>query len=114
MAKADFRLLYALLDDLTPLAADCGQACRAACCGDCRPAGADGPSGMRLFPGEAALLEGTPGFTILPDKHGELLVCGGQCHRRMRPLACRLFPLFPYLTAEGRIRAVYDPRAWRV
>ena len=115
MAEADFRLLYALLDDLTPLAGDCGRVCGAACCGDCRPAGlTEGPCGMRLFPGEAVLLTGLPGFTLLPDENGVLLVCEGRCDRRNRPLACRFFPLFPHLDAQGRIRAVYDPRAWRV
>lgn len=118
MAEADFRLLYALLDDLTPLAKDCGRVCGAACCGDCRPAGlpsaGESPCGMRLFPGEAALLDGVPGFTILPDSGSGLLVCEGRCDRRMRPLACRFFPLFPHLGAEGRVRAVYDPRAWRI
>ena len=69
---------------------------------------------MRLFPGEAVLLTGLPGFTLLPDENGVLLVCEGRCDRRNRPLACRFFPLFPHLDAQGRIRAVYDPRAWRV
>ena len=115
MAEADFRLLSALMDDLTPLAGDCGRVCGAACCGDCRPAGlTEGPCGMRLFPGEAVLLTGLPGFTLLPDENGVLLVCEGRCDRRNRPLACRFFPLFPHLDAQGRIRAVYDPRAWRV
>ena len=41
-------------------------------------------------------------------------MCEGRCDRRNRPLACRFFPLFPHLDAQGRIRAVYDPRAWRV
>ena len=114
MVKADFLLLYALLDDLTPLAGDCGTVCGASCCGECIPAGSEGrPSGMRLFPGEAAVLEGEPGFTVLPNDSGGLLVCGGQCSRSRRPLACRFFPLYPYLSEEGRVRAVYDPRAWR-
>ena len=69
---------------------------------------------MRLFPGEAVLLTGLPGFTLLPDENGVLRVCEGRCDRRNRPLACRFFPLFPPLDAQGRIRAVYDPRAWRV
>ena len=45
---------------------------------------------------------------------GRLLLCSGRCAREDRPLACRLFPLFPYLGEDSRIRAVYDPRAYRV
>ena len=100
-----------LLENRTPLAADCGQVCGHACC-RCQ---GDEPCGMRLFPGEEALLRETEGMTLLPAEGGTLLVCGGRCRRSERPLACRLFPLFPYLdAATGRIRAVYDPRAYRV
>lgn len=97
----------AVLDRLTPLKADCGRVCDAACCRECDPQGE--PSGMRLFPGEAA-----QGFVVKDTPDGRLLLCGGRCRREERPLACRFFPLFPYLGADGRVRAVYDPRAYRV
>ncbi len=112
-AELDFRLLYALLDDLTPLRRDCGHVCGAACCGSCLPGGEE--AGMRLFPGEETLLASRAGFRITAAAGGErLLLCGGSCDRRLRPLACRLFPLFPHVDGEGRVRAVYDPRAWKV
>ncbi|MBO5798348.1 MAG: hypothetical protein J6R77_08420 [Clostridia bacterium] len=98
--------LYALLGDLTPLPADCGEVCAAACCG-----GGDG-DGMLLFPGEESLLGGDG--CILRENGREVFVCHGTCDRDHRPLACRLFPLFPYLTEEGRIRVVYDPAAFRL
>ena len=118
-AETDFLLLYALLDDLTPLKADCGRVCGAACCRDCSPEGEEGGrSGMLLFPGERealASLDGEEeGFAFLPAGEDTLLVCGGHCRRGLRPLACRLFPLFPHVDREGRVRAAYDPRAWRV
>lgn len=73
---------------------------------------------MRLFPGEAALLREAAGrgdgFQINPADGGLLLTCPGTCDRRLRPLACRFFPLFPYVDAAGRVRAVYDPRAFRL
>ena len=111
MSRAVEQARY-LLEGRTPLAADCGRVCGRACC---RGRG-DEPSGMRLFPGEEALLRGAEGMTLLPTADGgTLLVCGGRCRRQDRPLACRLFPLFPYLdAATGRIRAIYDPRAYRV
>lgn len=114
--NADFRLLYAMLDDLTPLSADCGGVCGAACCRNCSPEGK--ASGMLLIPGERELLDELiteqDGFSFRPAGKDTLLVCGGHCRREFRPLACRLFPLFPYISDEGRIKAVYDPRAWRV
>ena len=54
------------------------------------------------------------GFAIRPAAGGYLLTCGGTCDRSHRPLACRIFPLFPVLTETGRIRAVYDPRGYRM
>ena len=72
--------------DLTPLAFDCGRLCGSHCC----QGGAD--AGMRLFPGETA----DSGFTVRDTADGgRLLLCGGHCDRRVRPLACRIFPLFP-------------------
>ena len=99
---------YALLEDITPLTTDCGAVCDGRCCRE----SADS-EGMLLFPGEEALLAGTD-FTIRPADGGYLLTCDGTCDRRLRPLACRIFPLFPILTEEGRVRAVYDPRGWRM
>ena len=102
----NYNALYALLGDLTPLAADCGEVCAAACC-----KGEDN-EGMLLFPGEAEHLACEERVTR--ENGRELYVCDGRCDREQRPLSCRLFPLFPVVTAEGRIRAVYDPRAYHV
>lgn len=102
----DYRTVFAALGDETPLAADCGQACGGACCRE----GADGELGMLLFPGEPV-----PSFgRVLEAAGGRLFVCGGVCRREERPLACRLFPLFPALGRDGRVRAAYDPRAFHV
>lgn len=102
----NYDALYALLGDLTPLTADCGEVCAAACCKG------NENDGMLLFPGEAEWC----GFDgqITRDNGRELFVCDGRCERTRRPLSCRLFPLFPILTEDGRVKAVYDPRAYRV
>jgi hypothetical protein len=68
---------------------------------------------MLLFPGEEVLLADA-GYIIRPAEGGYLLTCDGTCDRSKRPLACRMFPLFPILTEEGRIKAVYDPRGYRM
>lgn len=67
---------------------------------------------MLLFPGEAAWLGCEE--RVIRQNGRELYVCDGTCDRTVRPLSCRLFPLFPVLTADGRIKAVYDPRAFRL
>lgn len=92
-------------EDITPLTFDCGLLCGSRCC----KGGKD--AGMRLFPGETP--DGS--FTVqkTPDG-GRLLLCGGHCDRKVRPLSCRIFPLFPYLGEDGRIRAGFDPRAFAV
>lgn len=113
MDSVMYQTAYALLEDVTPLKEDCGRVCGGRCC---RNTTGDACCGMRLFPGELDAqkrreLERTEGFSF-PNQH--LLVCGGRCRREIRPLSCRIFPLFPYLEETGQIRAVYDPRAWRI
>ncbi len=98
----------ALLKDVTPLDTDCGKVCDGRCC---RPS-ADSV-GMLLLPGEEELLA-DEGFTIAPADGGHLLTCDGTCRREIRPFACRVFPLFPYVGEDGLVRAVYDPRSWRL
>jgi len=99
----NYRELYDLIGDLTPLPADCGRVCAAACCGGSEE------EGMWLFPGEKV-----PGGSVTEQEGVRLFVCAGRCDRNARPLACRLFPLLPYLTKEGRVRVIYDPRAFRL
>ena len=100
---------YALLEELTPLTTDCGAVCNGRCC----EVSADS-EGMLLFPGEEVLLAEEDGYTIRPADGGYLLTCTGRCDRTRRPLSCRIFPLFPYVTEEGRVKAVYDPRGYRM
>lgn len=100
---------YDLFNGVTPLTEDCGQVCNGACC---RGGSREDPLGMRLFPGEDCCL--TDATVTSSADGGRLLVCGGRCEREGRPLACRIFPLFPYVTESGAVRAVYDPRAYRV
>ena len=102
------RQALALLEDVTPLDTDCGQVCDGRCC---RPS-ADS-IGMLSLPSEDKLLA-DEGFTITPADGGKLLTCDGICRREMRPFACRVFPLFPYIGEDGRVSAVYDPRSWRL
>lgn len=111
-----FYRAYTLLENRTPIHADCGELCGGACC-----KGSDA-DGMLLFPGEEAFLqkvfaacpEKPAGFTFTGPAERRLLTCAGKCDRVFRPLSCRIFPLFPALGADGRIRVMLDVRALRV
>ena len=92
---------------LTPMLADCGALCGAACC---RP-DEDGQGGVYLFPGEEALMDGCGWGRIEPDAFAPMLVCEGPCDRERRPLACRIFPLTPVRGKDGRWTVRMDARA---
>lgn len=94
--------IFRILGELTPIKADCGTLCDACCC-----KGGD-EDGMLLFPGERTSLP------VIQAQSGQLVVCGGTCSRASRPLACRLFPLFPVIDERGRIYVEPDSRAMRM
>ena len=91
-----------IIGEKTPLYKDCGLICSGACCKG------DEGTGMLLFPHEKTSLRVT-------EKGGvRLAVCDGGCNRRERPLSCMIFPFFPYITKEGRVKTVPDIRGCRV
>ncbi|MBQ4313769.1 MAG: hypothetical protein IJC18_06105 [Clostridia bacterium] len=94
--------VFAVLGDLTPLGKDCGVLCDAICCKG------DASSGMRLFPHEKTCLD------TCDAEGGILAVCDGTCDRAQRPLACRIFPMFPTIDERGRIFVEIDARAKRM
>ena len=101
--------LYALMEKTTPMLFDCGLLCSSACC--------SGSRGMLLFPGEDEYLEHiSHDFSIIDtnisygSEKVRLLNCTGTCNREKRPLACRIFPLFPFYRGD-RISVEFDPRA---
>lgn len=96
---------YRAIGDRTPIPADCGQLCGAACCH--APSGQESEYGMLLFPGEEQFLRKDPHFTLscLPPPTGFhrpvwFATCRGVCNRSRRPLACRIFPCLPYLPLD--------------
>ncbi len=87
-----------IIGEKTPLKKDCGIVCGTACCKG------DENTGMLLFPFEETTL-------AVKEKDGvRLAVCEGHCRREDRPLSCRIFPFFPYVTAEGKIKVIPDIR----
>jgi hypothetical protein len=112
MNPADiYKRAYRMLESVTPLAADCGDACGKACCEG------DEDTGMYLFPYEEVMLGDADFLNIVKSdfeyKKGVLVplaLCTPPCDRKLRPLACRIFPLFPYITPQGDLKIIMDPR----
>lgn len=102
--KKSYERLYKkaknIMEDKTPLKNDCGFLCNKACCKG------DTETGMLLFPFEETTL------TVSEKDSVRLCVCEGSCKRESRPLSCMIFPFFPYLTKEGRIRVIPDIRGY--
>lgn len=100
--KDKYQRLYAetnrIIGEKTPLKKDCGLICDGKCCKG------DSDTGMLLFPFEESV------FTVKEKDGVRLCVCEGHCNRKERPLSCRIFPFFPYVTAEGKIRVIPDIR----
>lgn len=95
--EALYKKVYDILENSTPLTADCGLVCDKNCCKG------DSKTGMLLFPHEKTTLE------VTQENGRRLAVCTGSCNRMERPLSCRIFPFFPSITEKG-IEVVPD---WR-
>jgi hypothetical protein len=95
---------YSLLREETPLKFDCGKICSGKCCKG------DENTGMILFPGEEKFLD--KNIKIKESESGlKIAVCNGTCSRNKRPLSCRIYPLFPIITENGKIKTIIDIRA---
>lgn len=108
--------LYRLFDNVTPIKGiDCGRLCDKACC--------KGDGGMYLFPQEEKVFNFLrPDWAKIENsdfkyeydgkkKNLKICTCTGSCDRYQRPLACRIFPLTPYLDKSGELKIIVDPRA---
>ena len=95
------------LETLTPLNTDCGQLCGGRCC-----QASDAGEGMLLFPTEECLYRNSPWAHVFPSPIPgvKMVTCDGVCPRVERPLACRIFPLTPYMK-NGRLRIRMDERS---
>ncbi len=107
-----YRRIYSALR-CTPAAFDCGKLCGGACCQD-----SEHGTGMYLYPGEEAMFSSSREWAKIEDsdflcagRAVKILSCPGKCNRSLRPLACRLFPLVPYMKSDGGIKIIFDPRA---
>lgn len=84
-----------MLENVTPLRADCGELCGKSCCEG------DDETGMYLFPFEEVMFKGCEKYGIKIEKSDftvdgnavPIALCNGVCNRKYRPLSCRIFPL---------------------
>ena len=107
-----YKVVYSLLENVTPLDCDCGKLCNKRCCED-----SDEGEGMYLYPGEEIMLRECDSFGKITEcdfkvggKSVGFFTCDGHCERDLRPLACRIFPLVPYISAEGELFIMFDAR----
>jgi len=109
-----YEKVYDILDNITPLKSDCGELCGKACCES-----PDEDAGMYLFPGEEVIYSDVPpwlkiersDFTYGNNKPVLIAICSDKCQRELRPLACRIFPLTPYMNHNRSMSIILDPRA---
>ena len=73
---------------------------------------------MYLYPFEEVMFGADTPFADISDsnfksggKYVKFITCDGTCIRDRRPLACRIFPLLPYVDTAGNLQVIYDPRA---
>lgn len=96
---------YKIMNNVTPLKTDCGKLCDCECCKG------DENTGMLVFPGEEDFLEQDKTFSFKKTTDGKtVVVCASKCDRKVRPLSCRIFPLFPMII-DSKIYLFDDPRA---
>lgn len=105
--------VYRLLESRTPVMFDCGSLCSSSCC-------QNNGLGMLLFPYEEIFMASLNNDFIIKDSNIDiegykvkLLYCSGTCERSVRPVSCRIFPLFPFAYEDERISVEFDPRASR-
>jgi hypothetical protein len=108
-----YKTVYGLLDAVTPLKYDCGRLCDSVCCKK-----TNAGEGMYLYPYEEIMFKNLPSWAKISEsdffagnKPTPFFSCDGICERSRRPLACRVFPLLPYIGQDGKIYTILDPRS---
>ena len=129
--KDTIKAIYRLLDRFSPINGNCGKLCGSICCtyeyetsSESQPSIDENLSlGLYLLPGEEKLFTGredwlewnweyAEDYEFPESWHGKVyfLKCKTApfCHREMRPLQCRIFPLTPHLDENGQLFMIYQ------
>jgi len=113
----DYKYLYQLTEEVTPLKNDCGKLCNSVCCGQ----NEEDSLGMYLFPGEEAMFTGQEDWLVW-EKHDPkkydfpeswtfpvyFIKCSKACPRELRPLSCRFYPVTPHIFKSGNWVLIYE------
>ena len=126
--KDTFKAIYRLLDKVSPINGDCGLLCGSACCtcenesNHCNYTDSD-TFGIYLLPGEDKIFTKDETWIHWEKDRAEeyefpdswrgyvyFIKCktAPVCHRSMRPLQCRFFPLAPHLDDEDNLYLIYQ------
>ncbi len=96
----EYKRIYRMFDEVSPVPFDCGSICGEACCSE-----AEEDDGIYLLPGEESIHSDDEWRE--KEKIGErfFVKCKGpkHCNRSLRPIQCRTFPLMPSLDENGRL-----------
>ncbi len=120
-----YRDIYQSLDEVSPMAFDCGKLCSAACCGCTRvPEDQQDDMGIFLLPGEEQMLVDDADWLYWWTGKAEdfffpyswrgtdiyFVRCKDpfHCHRKKRSIQCRTFPVTPHLLSSGRLSLVFN------
>ena len=113
--SVDYAKVYELLDSVTPMRMDCGQFCNAACC---QIDQYSETVGIYLMNGEETMHDQSDEWLSWQkqdrDESGYpeswpqdiwFVRCHGpgKCKRNLRPVQCRTFPCWPYLSKDGKL-----------
>ena len=116
-----YKIIYSMLDRVSPVPYDCGSLCDSICCRG-EPFGSDEDSYIYLLPGEKEYIESTGADMVidresikehdLPASWGKYVYiarCDGPktCRRNVRPIQCRTFPIIPHLRKGGKLEMIY-------
>ncbi len=105
----DIQKIYNAIGDATPMTADCGALCGAACC----HTDEDGKGGVALLACERKILQNVGWGKIAHDgaMDAPMLMCSGMCDRNLRPFLCRIFPLCPVIGKNNKWTVRMDARS---
>lgn len=122
ITREEYKRIYAMLDEVSPIDMDCGKLCGALCCTcDNDNDSSDYNMGIYLLPGEDKLFTKNEDWlrwsTELaedyeyPDSwHGLVYFVRCKtppvCDRKMRPIQCRTYPLTPHINSDGILEMI--------
>ncbi len=123
--KEMFQKIYRMLDDVSPVDYDCGKLCGSICC-TCDISNNESDNydmGIYLLPGEEKMFTRKEEWInwnhLLAEDYEFPESWSGKvyfircrkapvCHREMRPIQCRTYPLAPHIDKNGVLHVILN------